>query len=75
MFGCSTKENRRFRKEVDPAPYPRPEPETSATPRNIGDPERAARQRMPYDLYAETVEKVAANYDAARRRQRITKGR
>jgi hypothetical protein len=33
------------------------------TPRNIGGPERAARQRMPYDLYAEPVEKVAADYD------------
>jgi hypothetical protein len=43
-----------------------------ATPRNIGGPERTARQRMPYDLYAEPVEKVAAG--ATRRRQRMTKG-
>ncbi len=44
------------------------------TPRNIGGPERAARQRMPYDLYAEPVEKVAADYDTTRRRQRLMKG-
>ena len=45
-----------------------------ATPRNIGGPERAARQRMPYDLCAEPVEKVAADYCTTRRRQRMTKG-
>jgi hypothetical protein len=46
----------------------------TATPRNIGGPERAARQSMPYDLCKEPVEKATADYDAARRRQRMLKG-
>ncbi len=45
-----------------------------ATPCNIGGPECAARQLMPYDLCKEPVEKATADYDAARRCQRMLKG-
>jgi hypothetical protein len=40
----------------------------TATPANIGAPERAARQRMPYDFYAETTGAVVAGYVATLRR-------
>ncbi len=41
-----------------------------ATPANIGAPERAARQRMPYDFYRETTQQVVAEYVAVLRRQK-----
>jgi hypothetical protein len=41
---------------------------------HIGGPERAARQCMPYDFQAEPVERVVAEYQATRRRQRMMKG-
>ncbi len=34
----------------------------AATPKNIGAPERAARQRMPCDFYAETTAQAVAEY-------------
>lgn len=34
----------------------------AATPKNIGAPERAARQCMPGDLYTETTTQAVANY-------------
>jgi hypothetical protein len=36
----------------------------AATPHNIGAPERAARQCMPYDFFAETAVEAAAQYFA-----------
>jgi len=36
------------------------------TPRNIGAPELAVRQRMPRDFYVETTERVVADYLAYR---------
>jgi hypothetical protein len=41
----------------------------AATPANIGAPERAARQRMPYDFYAQTTDEVVAGYLAMFARQ------
>ena len=38
----------------------------AATPKNIGAPERAARQRMPRDFYVETTAQAAADYLAYR---------
>jgi hypothetical protein len=38
----------------------------NATPKNIGAPERAARQRMPRDFYVETTEQAVADYLAYR---------
>ena len=37
-----------------------------ATPRNVGAPERAARQCMPRDFYAETTAQAVADYLAYR---------
>ena len=38
----------------------------AATPKNIGAPERAARQSMPRDFYEETTGQAVANYLAFR---------